>query len=211
MAVPQAQLLMTVGEYLDMERQADERHEYLDGHLYAMAGESDIHADVCTNLILLIGNQLEDGPCRVRSKDSKVRSGPLPLVRRSTKGLFSYPDLVVICGDPQYLDEHRDALLNPTVIIEVLSESAEKFDRSTKFLRYQQWNPTLVEYVLVSQDEPAIELLTRQSDGSWKYTAFVGLEQSVRLESIACTLPLDRVYRRIVFPTPEEDEPELPS
>jgi Uma2 family endonuclease len=132
-----------------LERDSEERHEYLDGQIYLMAGESPEHADICTNLIRELAPQLRDTPCRVRSK-AKVRSGPSPIPRKSAKGLFSYPDVVVICGEPQYYDEIRHTVINPTVIIEVLSDSTEAFDRGEKFLRYQNWNPSLTDYILVS-------------------------------------------------------------
>ena len=210
MAHPQThvrtQPLVTIEQYLEMERPSEERHEYLDGYVYAMAGESPEHADICTDLILLLGNQLGDGPCRIRSKDTKIRSGPRPKSRRFTKGLFSYPDLVVICGEPQYLDEYRDVILNPTVIIEVLSEATEKFDRGAKFLRYQNWNPALSDYLLVWQDQPVIEHFVRQLDGTWRYSAHQGLEQGLKIESIACALPLERVYRRVTFTAAEPEE-----
>ncbi len=202
LAVQQQPQLITVEEYLEFERQSKVRHEYLDGHLYVMAGESPEHADICSNLLALLYAQVDDGPCRVRSKDSKVRSGPM-LIPRSTKGLFSYPDLVVICGEPEYLpeylDDRRDVLTNPTLIIEVMSESTAFFDRHEKFIRYQLYNPTLIEYVLVRQDMPAVEVFARQSDGSWRYTPQLDLSQTATLSSINCTLPLARVYRRVTF------------
>lgn len=207
MATPQAKLnlpppavpLVTIEQYLERERRAAERHEYLDGHIYLMAGESPEHADISSNLLFLLYTHLDDGPCRVRTKDSKVRSGLMPIPRNSTKGLFSYPDLVVICGEPEYLDAHRDVITNPTLIIEVMSESTALFDRHEKFFRYQIYNPTLLEYVLVRQDMPAVEVFERQTDGSWRYTPHMDLAQSARLNSINCVLPLARIYRRVPF------------
>ncbi len=198
-----AQPLYSAEQYLTFERTAEERHEYLDGFIYAMAGESPTHADISANLVILVGEQLRDGPCRVRTKDTKVRSGPS--VRRSLKGLFSYPDLVVICGEPQYHDEHRDVVTNPTVIIEVLSESTEARDRGVKFRRYQAWSPTLSDYLLVWQTAPVVEHFVRQAD-SWSYHLYEGLETSFIIKSISCTLSLADVYARVEFP---EDEEEL--
>ena len=198
-----AQPLYSAEEYLEFERQAEERHEYLDGFIYAMAGESPLHADISANLVGLLHEQLRDSPCRVRTKDTKVRSGPTQ--RRIMKGLFSYPDVVVICGEPQYHDEHRDVVINPRVIIEVLSESTEARDRGVKFHRYQTWSPTLTDYVLVSQQAPLIEHFERQADGSWSYHVYQGLEESLTIKSINCTLKLSDVYARIVFPE-ESDE-----
>jgi Uma2 family endonuclease len=107
---------------------------------------------------------------------------------------------MVICDEPQYHDPHRDVVLNPRLIIEVLSASTEAFDRGEKFLRYNTWNPTLTDYLLVSQSRPLIEHFVRQHDGGWSYYVYQGLDQSLPLHSIACTLRLAEVYDRIVFP-----------
>ncbi|MGI8564995.1 MAG: Uma2 family endonuclease [Pyrinomonadaceae bacterium] len=205
MALPNSELLYSLEEYLDLERRSEERHEYLDGFIWLMAGESGAHADICTNLTRIVSTQLLGTRCRARSKDTKVRSGPAPRSRRATKGLFSYPDLVVICDEPQYQDKHRDVVTNSAVIIEVLSESTEAFDRGEKFLRYQVWNPTLTDYLLVSQDKPLVEHFARHSDGSWVYRFYQGLEQGAQINSIDCVLNPSEVYDRVVFP-PVEDE-----
>jgi len=199
MRLPIAKSAYTVDQYLAIERSSDERHFYLDGVIVAMAGESPAHADISVNLVATLGNQLRGTPCRVRTKDTKVRSGPLLSMGETTRGLFSYPDLVVICGEPEYHDVMCDVVLNPKVILEVLSESTEAFDRGAKFLRMQTWNPTLTDYLLVSQDRPQIEHYTRQGDDSWSYRHSLGLEASVVLGSIACTLKIADVYDRVVF------------
>lgn len=195
--------IYTEQEYLAMERAADERHEYVDGVIYAMAGESPEHGSASVNLVRLIGNHLLGKDCDLYTKDTKVRSGPLPKNRLSTKGLYSYPDLVVVCGERKYLDEHRDVLINPTVIIEVVSNSTEQFDRRQKFLRYQQYLPSLVDYVLVTQREPAIEIFHRPSPKSsrWEYTAAAGLNGRIIIPSIKCRLRLADVYYRVTFPS----------
>ncbi len=201
----QTQPLFTVDNYLAIERQAEDRHEYIDGYIYLMAGESGAHADISTNLVRIVSTQLLDTSCRARSKDTKVYSGPDPRQGRRTKGMFSYPDLVVICGEPQYHDEHQDIVLNPAAIIEVLSESTEAFNRGEKFHRYQLWNPTLTDYILVSQSAPVVEHYVRQADGSWSYSIYQGLEQSFSIASINCMLRLREVYDRIVFPEKTTD------
>lgn len=199
MSLPQTQARHTVEEYLALERNSEERHEYLDGEIYAMAGESLAHGDICINLAATLHTQLRGTPCRALSKDIKVRSGTLPVPRRMMKGLFSsYPDVLVVCGEPQFHDEYRDILLNPTVIIEVLSDSTEGYDRGEKFLRYQQLE-SLVEYVLVSQNLPFITLFARQENG-WLYSATSDLAASVHLASIDCRLRLSEVYDRVTFP-----------
>ena len=201
MRLQQAHLYFTVEEYLALERASEERHAYLDGQIYAMAGESPEHSDICANLAGILYLQLRGTPCRVWSKDTKVRSGPIPQTRRIFKGLFSYPDLVIVCGEPQFHDAYRDVLFNPTVIIEVLSPNTEAFDRGEKFRRYRIFNPSLSDYVLVAQDQPLIEHFVRQEQGQWLLAASVSdLSGSVSLASIQCTLPLTNVYDRIVFP-----------
>lgn len=203
--------LYTEAEYLAFERAAEERHEYLDGVIYAMAGESPEHGSISVNLIRIVSTHLLGKDCDVFTKDTKVRSGPLPKVRAQTKGLFSYPDLVVVCGERKYLDEYKDVLVNPTVIIEVLSDSTEKKDRRQKFIRYQQYLPSLVDYVLVSQEIPAIEIFHRPSPKSpqWEYTAASGLKGRIVIPTLKCPLKLAEVYYRVIFPAaePAPDKP----
>lgn len=200
MGLPKTESLFTADEYLALERAAEERHEYLDGQIFAMAGESPKHGDISVNLVVSLGSQLKGKPCRARTKDTKVRSGPEPKFRKKFTGLFSYPDILVVCGEPEYHDAFKDVILNPKVIIEVMSPTTEAFDRGGKFTRYQKWNPTLTDYVLVSQDQPQIEHYSRQEDGSWSYNLYAGLSAKVVISSIKCTLKLADVYDRINFP-----------
>jgi Uma2 family endonuclease len=193
----------TVDQYLTIERAVEERHYYLDGEIYAMAGESDAHGDITVNLVGSLFNQLRGTPCRVRTKDTKVRSGPILSAGESARGLFSYPDVLVVCGEPEYHDALKDVLLNPKVIVEVLSESTEAFDRGEKFTRLQTWNPSLTDYLLVSQDRAQVEHFTRQPDGTWSYRRSTGLDASVVIASIHCTLKLADVYERVAIPTDE--------
>jgi len=203
MAAPRLNPRCTVDEYLTVERAAFERHIYLDGEVFAMAGESGAHADISTNLVAIVATQLKGTPCRARTKDTKVRCGLAPMAGHATKGLFSYPDLIVICGEPEYHDAHRDIILNPKAIIEVLSPATEAFDRGEKFTRLQTCNPTLTDYVLVSQDRPQIEHYQRQANGEWSYRLHIGLEATVRIASIDCALKLVDVYDRVVFAATE--------
>lgn len=199
-SIPKMETLYTEDEYLALERASQERREYLDGQIFLMAGESPAHGDICTNSSGQLYNQLRGGSCRVWSKDSKVRSGPIPKSRYSTQGLYSFPDLVVVCGEPRFLDEHRDVLINPKVIIEVLSPTTEAFDRGEKFLRYRTYLDSLTDYVMVAQSQPLIEHLTRDQNGQWVIAATAtDLSQSIVLSSIGCTLRLSDVYDRIVF------------
>jgi len=194
MSLPQEQIRYTEDQYLSIERESEERHEYLDGQIFAMAGESPQHGDICTNLAGELRNQLKGKSCRVWTKDSKVRSGPMPKRRDSIKGLYSYPDAVIICGKPQFLDEYQDVLINPKVIIEVLSPSTEAFDRSEKFRRYRVHNPSLSDYLVVAQDRPSIEHFARQENGQWIIVASADeLSESVHIASINCALKLAEV------------------
>src|SRR5437764_4703394 len=186
MSLPQSYVSYSVDEYLALEREAEERHEYLDGQIYEMAGESPPHGAICMNLSRIISTQLLGTPCQAFSKDTKVRSGPTPKGRYLTKGLYSYPDLLVVCGEMKFQDEHRDVLLNPTVIIEVLSPTTEAFDRGEKFLRYRTHIETMTEYVLVSQSRPLIEHFLRQAGGQWLYSSAGEQEDSLYLASIEC-------------------------
>jgi Uma2 family endonuclease len=192
MQIQQRDIPIAVADYLAGERAPESaiRHEYLDGEVWAMAGESLEHSTICTNLIYLIVGQLRGKPCRALSPNMKVRTTPA--------GLYSYPDLTVVCGEPIFHDEHRDVLVNPTVIAEVLSPTTEAFDRGTKWIRYQQI-ATLSDYLLIAQNRPLIEHYIRQTDGRWLYSIAKNLVESVEITSIDCHLPLTEVYERIEF------------
>jgi Uma2 family endonuclease len=158
------------------------------------------------NLSIIMGSQLRGTPCQAFAKDTKVRSGRAPRPGDSMKGLFSYPDLLVVCGNLQFHDAFRDVLLHPTLIIEVLSDSTEAFDRGEKFRRYRTWLPTLTDYLLVAQDKPLIDHYHRVAASRWELMSIEGLKASLHLESLNCTLRLVDIYDRIVFPL---EEPEL--
>lgn len=196
----------TVEEYLAFERTAEERHEYLDGLIYAMAGESPNHGRICMNVSISLGSQLRGSPCEAFSKDTKVRCGPYRAHTR--EGLYAYPDLVIVCGAMQFHNQAQDVLLNPTAIIEVLSPSTAAFDRGEKFHLYRTWLPTLQDSVLVAQDRPAIEHYHREDDARWTLRTLEGLEVRLLLEGIGCTVPLADVYERVVFPPREEHAPD---
>lgn len=187
----------TVEQYLTWERQADERSEFIDGEIYAMAGESGAHADISTNLTMLMAQQLRGTDCRARIKDSKVRSGALK--EHLGRGMISYPDMVVICGDVEYHDDQKDVILNPKVVLEVLSESTEEFDRGAKFMRYRNFNPTLIDYILISQTEPHVEHYIRLENGEWLLREYDGLDRSFQIDSINCNISLKDLYERVDF------------
>ena len=189
----------TFEEYLEIDRETDERYEYLDGEIYLMAGESGAHGDILMNLAVNFGNQLKGTNCRGRIKDTKVLSGAGSQKTSSPKGMFSYPDLVVICGQPQYHDKHEDIIINPQIIVEVLCESTESFDRGEKFIRYRMWNPTLTDYLLVSQTAPLVEHYAKQPDGSWVLREYHGLQANLTIKTIDVSLNLADIYDRVEF------------
>lgn len=178
---------VTPEEYLAIERQAEFKSEYIDGVIYGMSGASLRHNTIVANIIIELGPQLKDKPCRALPSDMKVR---LPDSRK-----FFYPDVSVVCGEPQFHDDREDVLLNPILIVEVLSATTAAFDRGEKFQAYQQIE-TLQEYVLVSQDKHSIEQFVRQTREAWTYTATVGLESALSLPSIGCTLSMSAIYEK---------------
>lgn len=197
MSLPQTHLSYSVDEYLCFERKATERHEWLDGMIYAMAGESPEHSLISTNIVIALGSQLKGKPCAVFSPNMKVYTRLATDTTR--RGLFAYPDVMVVCGQPMFHDTHRDVMVNPQVIIEVLSPSTERYDRGEKFARYRQ-RTSLTDYLLVSQSQPSIEHFTRQANDHWDYSCVSSLAGHITLVTIACQLHLADVYDRIVFP-----------
>ena len=178
----------TVEEYLEFERTSEEKHEYLDGQIISMAGASGNHNRIVANTIIGIGPQLREGPCGIYASDQRVRAGMD----------YVYSDISVVCGTPEYTDETPQSLLNPTLVIEVLSPSTERFDRGRKFEQYQELD-SLQEYVLVSQDSHRVEHYVRQADDQWLYSDARGLDAVLELPSIGCTLALADVYEKVTF------------
>jgi Uma2 family endonuclease len=187
----QPKTFLTPEEYLEIERKAEFKSEYCDGKMFAMAGAGEDHNLLVVNLIVGLHDQLQSRPCRVYPSDMRVRV-------RAT-GLYTYPDVVVVCGAPQFLDEQRDTLLNPTLLIEVLSPSTEAYDRGRKF-EYYRLIESLHEYLLVASDRVHAELYTRQPDGRWLFASADRLEDSIDLQSVGCRLALADLYERIDLP-----------
>ncbi|HEV3383613.1 MAG TPA: Uma2 family endonuclease [Gemmata sp.] len=181
---------LTAREYLEIERRAKFKSEFFKGEMFAMAGSSREHNRIKENLIIKIGVQLEGGPCQTFSSDQRVMV--------DVTGLYTYPDIVILCGPGIYDPADRDTLTNPTAIIEVLSPSTEKYDRGLKFRNYQHI-PSLVEYVLVAQDEPLCDRFVRQADGSWALVSFVELTATLAFTSILVKIPLGEVYAGVTF------------
>lgn len=185
-AVPKTPL--TEKEYLAKERRAEFRSEYYRGEMFAMAGARYEHNRVKDNISRLLGNALEKTPCFPLTSDMRVH---IPATT-----LYTYPDVVVVCGKPEFQDHQHDVLLNPHVIIEVLSESTEKYDRGAKFQQYQHLT-SLREYILVAQDEARVERYVRQPNNDWLLTNFVGLDAAITVQSVQATIPLRQIYEGV--------------
>lgn len=189
-AVPKPKKL-TVDEYLAIEEAAEFKSEFYDGEMFLMAGASREHNVVFRNLFGQLFKRLEGGPCELFAADQRVK------IDRT--GLWCYPDLLIVCGPLGYAAENRNTITNPKVVIEVLSDSTERYDRTTKFRHYKQL-PSLQEYVLVAQDEPLAERFVRSPDGGWSQEDFVGLDAALVLATVPASVPLADVYRGVEFP-----------
>jgi len=176
---------LTPEQYLEIERQAEFKSEYYDGEMFAMAGATEVHNLIVWNIGGELRTQLRGGLCRGYSNDMRVH---IPAT-----GLYTYPDVVVVCGDRQFLDNRRDTLLNPTLLVEVLSPSTEAYDRGRKFEHYRSL-PSLKEYLLVASDRKHLDLHTRQPDNHWLSTYAAQPEETVELISVGCRLVLRDVY-----------------
>lgn len=182
--------LFTPEEYLTIERNARQRSEYFAGEIFAMGGASERHNLIVTNIVGELRQQLKGRPCKVYANDMRVKV--------SRTGLYTYPDVVVACDGARFDDEHKDTLLNPTLIIEVLSQSTEAYDRGEKAGHYRKLE-SLAEYLLVAQDKQHIERYVRQDHEQWLLTEASGLQGSVRLSSIECELALAEVYDKVAM------------
>jgi len=175
-------------EYLAQERLAERKSEYFQGEVFAMAGASPRHVWIVANIVAELRQQLKGKPCRVSASDLRLRVTPA--------SLYTYPDVMVICEEAQFADDQKDTVLNPVLIIEVLSESTRDYDRGKKFQNYRKL-PSLIEYLMIEQDEPHIEHWTRQRESHWDFVEIDDLTQSIELTSIGCVLPLTEVYDKI--------------
>ena len=191
----QATTFLSPAQYLEQERLAERKSEYFRGEMFAMSGASPRHVSIVTNLVGWFWQRLKGTPCRVYSTDLRLRVTPA--------GLYTYPDVMVLCGDAQFADDQKDTVLNPVLIVEVLSKSTRDYDRGRKFQHYRTL-PSLVEYLTVAQDQPHIEHWTRQQENRWLLAEFGNPGQSIHLASIGCVLPLAEVYEKIEWTTGEE-------
>jgi Uma2 family endonuclease len=193
MAVAQPIQKLTEAEYLDLERKAEFKSEFFEGEMFAMAGGSLRHSLIATNLGREFGNKLQGKRCVPFNSDLRLKI--------ESTGLFTYPDLSVVCGEPQFADVQPDTITNPTVIVEVLSDSTEAYDRGKKFEHYRRI-PSLQEYLLVSQNEPRVEQFIRGDAGQWLLREAAGLDASLELPSLQVTVALREIYANVVFAPP---------
>jgi Uma2 family endonuclease len=186
--------LYTPEEYLAFEREAEEKHEFVDGEIVAMAGASREHNLIGTNVTVALGFRLRGRNCELYANDMRVRM---------RKNRYGYPDVVVVCGAPEFDDEEFDVLLNPTIAVEVLSKSTRFRDKTEKLVAYQKME-SLRECLLIEQIEPRIEHYIKQTSTQWLLKIYENLDETISLESIDCQLPVAEIYAQIEF----KDEPE---
>jgi len=190
MSLPEASRRLTEAEYLEIERAAEFKSEFFEGEVFAMAGGTPQHSLIATNLAREFGN-------RLTSANGVPYNADLRLKIEAT-GLCTYPDLSVICGPLQFADGTNDTVVNPTLLLEVLSDSTEAYDRGRKFEHYRQI-PTCKEYLLVSQQEPRIEQFIRQADGRWLLNEAAGLKATLELPSLRVSISLAEVFAKVNF------------
>jgi len=177
-------------QYLALERQADHKSEYFDGGVFPMPGATKRHNMIVSNIVISVGAQLKDRPYWICSNDLRLRVSPT--------GLYTYPDVIVVAGDGLFADDQKDTLLNPALIVEVLSESTRDYDRGEKFAQYRTL-ASLAEYLLVAQEKPHVEHYVRQADGSWLLRETSRVQDTIHLSVIQCRLPLAEIYQKIEF------------
>lgn len=175
----------TVEEYLEMENASDEKHEYYQGEIFAMSGTKQEHDIVTMNLYRDLGNKLRGKPCRPRSSEARVHI--------KNNGLFTYPDVSIVCGEPEYLNDDEFNLLNPSVIFEVLSPSTKSYDRGDKFKLYRAI-PTLREYILIDPDKINVEAYYINGDNEWALRELNEISASLTIKTADITLPLAEIY-----------------
>jgi Uma2 family endonuclease len=175
---------LSVEEYLALDRIAERRSEYYDGEMFPVIAAGWKHGRIAMNTGRLLAERLRDRPCRAVDGSVRLRVG-------STK--FTYPDFMVVCGKPVFTDDHSETLTNPKVIVEILSPSTADYDYGGKFAHYRTL-PSFEEYLLIAQDEPRIEVFRKTPDGRWILSSYVGLEATVRVESLEIDLPLAEIY-----------------
>lgn len=184
---------ITPDEYLRLERQAEYKSEYVNGEIFAMTGASRKHNLVAGNIFRELSQQLKGRQCEAYVGDMRVKV--------TATGLYTYPDVVVVCGEPKFEDAYVDTLLNPTLLVEVLSQSTERYDRIAKSSYYRTLD-SLAEHLLVAQDEVRLEQYVRQANGQWLLFECSSMDKVVEIPSIGCSLALRDVYDKVSLDTP---------
>ena len=178
-------------DYLAAERELiDEKHEYIGGEVFAMAGGSFEHNLIVSNLIRGLGNSLGGSPCMALPSDMRVR------IEATNAG--TYPDIVVLCDPPIFHDDRRDTIINPTLLIEVLSPSTEGYDRGSKFALYRTLR-SLKQYIMVAQDRISVDVYTREDSNRWLLTAYDQIDSNITFDTISCAVPMTEIYDRVPF------------
>jgi Uma2 family endonuclease len=190
MALPNPVRRLSEAEYLTIERAADFKSEFFDGEMFGMSGGTRWHSLISANVNGELRHRLKGGKCLVF--DSNMR------VKIDATGLYTYPDVIVACEEQRFVDGEMDTLLNPTVVVEVLSDSTEGYDRGKKFENYRQI-PSLKEYLLVSQAEPRIDQFIRQPNGEWLLHETAGLQNQLFLPTLGVTVPLSEIFANVIF------------
>ncbi|MDX1965338.1 MAG: Uma2 family endonuclease [Pirellulales bacterium] len=191
---------ITITEFLDQEQHSQVRHQFYRGEVFAMAGATENHNQIAANLGGLLHAQFKGRPCRFFPSDMMVEC---------PSGLWTYPDLVVFCSDPQYTDSRKLVLQNPALLIEILSPGTANYDRTIKFDHYATLE-SLRDYLLIAQDQPRIEHYHRETLGAdWAFRIYAALEGTLQLPDYGLRLPLRDIYERVEFPPPEPS-PEIP-
>lgn len=194
MALTEPSRRLSESEYLEIERTADLRSEFFNGEMFAMAGGKPEHSLIATNLAREFGTRLKGGPCVAYNADLRIKVEPT--------GLYTYPDLSVICGALEFASGTDDTIVNPVLLVEVLSESTEAYDRGTKFEHYRRIG-SLREYLLVSQKQPRVEQFMRQADGRWLLNEAAGLESTMEIPSLNISVSLREIFANVKFlPSP---------
>ena len=181
--------IYTDEEYLAFEREAEEKHELIDGEIVQMAGASRRYNLIGTNTTIALGNALRGKGCEIYANDMRVKM---------RKGRYTYPDIVIACDEPQLADDEFDVLLNPTIIVEVLSKSTRFKDKTEKLAAYQKME-SVRECLLIEQDEPRIEHYIKQTPKQWILRIYEDLDETIIFESIGCEIPVREIYAQIEF------------
>jgi Uma2 family endonuclease len=194
---PQPKRSLSEEEYLTFEQSSPIKHEFFHGEIYAMTGGTESHNLLAGNAYAALHAQLRRRPCKTYTSDQRIKV--------MATGLHTYPDVTIVCGKSQFIDRPHQTVINPIVIIEVLSPSTERYDRGMKFQNYRTI-PTLQDYLLISQDDHRIEHYTRQENGEWLLREAIGLAAQITIQSIDCILTLEDVYEKVEF---EEGDVEI--